>query len=185
METVTLSRLPAAAGGAASRGNAEAGKSDSTNASGAGREWDPGQSDGKGTAALGECCICMSEFRVAEVFQAGDAEGEDGSAEDAHEVDALLSVSHLVDNEVKDAAHNANDHHKSDNGVIVRTKCGHLFHRECLGGWIGGRWMDEAGGEGDENRRRRRRRKARRRCCPLCREDMAPVGSVNVNEDGD
>ena len=50
--------------------------------------------------------------------------------------------------------------------VIVRTKCGHLFHKSCIGRWIGGNWnLDQSSG---------RRRKAKRKFCPLCREDLTP-----------
>ena len=47
--------------------------------------------------------------------------------------------------------------------AIVRTKCGHVFHAACLGGWVGGRWDPQD-----------RRRRSRRTCCPLCREDLQP-----------
>jgi hypothetical protein len=50
---------------------------------------------------------------------------------------------------------------------IVQTRCGHLFHKACIGGWIGGRnWEDSLSLLGSNAR-------ARRRCCPLCREDLA------------
>lgn len=49
---------------------------------------------------------------------------------------------------------------------IVRTKCGHLFHKSCIGRWIGGNWnLDQSSG---------RRRRAKRKFCPLCREDLTP-----------
>jgi RING-type zinc-finger len=51
-----------------------------------------------------------------------------------------------------------------DPDAIIRTKCGHIFHAKCLGGWIGGRW----------DQRDAPRRRTRRTCCPLCREDLKP-----------
>ena len=48
---------------------------------------------------------------------------------------------------------------------MVRTKCGHIFHRKCLAGWVGGRW--------DPSQSTRRRARSTR--CPLCREDLRPV----------
>jgi hypothetical protein len=54
-----------------------------------------------------------------------------------------------------------------DPDSMVRTKCGHIFHAKCLGGWIGGRW----------DQREVPRRRTRRTCCPLCREDLKPTGN--------
>ena len=51
--------------------------------------------------------------------------------------------------------------------AIVRTKCGHVFHETCLGGWIGGRWDPQEPSSSP-------RRRTRRTCCPLCREDLQP-----------
>jgi RING-type zinc-finger len=51
-----------------------------------------------------------------------------------------------------------------DGDAIVRTKCGHVFHATCLGGWVGGRWDPQE-----------RRRRTRRTCCPLCRDDLQPT----------
>ena len=59
---------------------------------------------------------------------------------------------------------------------IVRTRCGHIFHKECLSGWVGGRWQLNAQGgnnDGDETGTDSRRR-ARQTQCPLCREDLRP-----------
>ena len=62
---------------------------------------------------------------------------------------------------------------------IVRTKCGHIFHQDCLAGWIGGRWQlnpNTANVASDENNSQLiRRRRARQTCCPLCREDLRPT----------
>jgi hypothetical protein len=49
--------------------------------------------------------------------------------------------------------------------IIVQTKCEHLFHKACIGGWIGGRNWEGTSLMVDG--------RARRRNCPLCREDLA------------
>lgn len=46
---------------------------------------------------------------------------------------------------------------------IVETRCGHHFHKSCLGHWIGGENWELA--ITDDAR-------ARRKCCPLCRKDL-------------
>lgn len=55
--------------------------------------------------------------------------------------------------------------------AMVRTKCGHIFHKKCLAGWIGGRWDPQD----------RRRRRARRTNCPLCREELKPTSRRGSN----
>mmetsp|Transcript_15796 Transcript_15796/g.34329 ORF Transcript_15796/g.34329 Transcript_15796/m.34329 type:complete len:536 (-) Transcript_15796:1318-2925(-) len=94
-----------------------------------------------------ECCICMTEFRVSEHVLPEDF--------------AQLARS--------SAAIGASE----DPNSIVRTKCGHFFHRSCLAGWLGGRWTEGDSGSNRNNESRR----ARRRACPLCREDLAPSGN--------
>ena len=55
---------------------------------------------------------------------------------------------------------------ETNNKAVVQTKeCGHLFHRQCLASWIGGRW--EGG------------RRARRTTCPLCRSELLPPSSTS------
>jgi hypothetical protein len=63
--------------------------------------------------------------------------------------------------------------HKLDSQeVIVETKCQHLFHKACLGGWVGGvDWEDAT---------LQSHRRARRRLCPLCRKDLATDASEEV-----
>lgn len=56
---------------------------------------------------------------------------------------------------------------------IVETKCHHIFHKACLGRWIGGvQWEDVSSLDLNGI--------ARRRLCPLCREDLAVDGSNRV-----
>lgn len=51
--------------------------------------------------------------------------------------------------------------------AIVRTqRCGHLFHKQCIASWVGGRWQNDEGADGSP------RRRARRTTCPLCRQDL-------------
>jgi len=54
--------------------------------------------------------------------------------------------------------------------VIVETKCGHLFHKNCIGSWIGGQNWEDATITS----------RARRRNCPLCREDLIVNGADTV-----
>jgi hypothetical protein len=108
-----------------------------------------------------ECCICMSDFPVQD-----EADLEDG----------LLFDETAEEETSKDPAAAAPGN-LAERG-IVRTKCGHIFHKECLSGWVGGRWQmnpqttNEQ--QQDENQAERRRR-ARQTCCPLCREDLRPA----------
>lgn len=88
-----------------------------------------------------DCCICMCEFECDSMVG-----GEDGSVKDGERSLAMQQGSE---------------------GGIVQTRCGHVFHKACIGGWIGGRnWEDSMSLLGSNAR-------ARRRCCPLCREDLA------------
>ena len=86
-----------------------------------------------------ECCICMTEFRI-------------GNAQD------FLRNAELVQ-----LGASAEDQEENPLNTIVRTKCGHFFHRSCMLGWLGGRW-NEAG-----------TRIVTRSGCPLCRNDLAPT----------
>ena len=97
-----------------------------------------GQSTSAGDEML-ECCICMTEFQLSTTNSTTNDEEEGAAA-------PPLSP---------------------DGDEMVRTKCGHMFHRKCLAGWIGGRW------DPSDSRRRR----ARRTGCPLCREDLRPDAS--------
>lgn len=56
--------------------------------------------------------------------------------------------------------------------VIVETKCQHLFHKACLGGWVGGVDWEDASLQSNG--------RARRRLCPLCRKDLATDASEEV-----
>ena len=58
--------------------------------------------------------------------------------------------------------------------IVIRTKCGHLFHRDCLAGWLGRNWNIASQNQGDSSSLDAR---AIRRVCPLCREDLIPESS--------
>ena len=62
-----------------------------------------------------ECCICMSEFYIY--------------------------------NSVNDNSHDIETgnhaHDEEDPEAVVRTPvCGHLFHKQCIANWVGGRWEE-------------------------------------------
>jgi len=98
--------------------------------------------DARDDGVTRECCICMSDF---EIQHQGDIEtGASAPTNDG----------------------------SYDEHVMVRTKCGHIFHGACLAGWLGGRWEPNEGNRGTSPERSRRR--ARRTACPLCREDLKP-----------
>ncbi|KAG7340068.1 hypothetical protein IV203_006472 [Nitzschia inconspicua] len=126
-----------------------------------------------------ECCICMSDFPIH-----NEADLEDGLFQDNN-------------NNHNQCRHNNNQHDLLKECIIVRTRCGHVFHKECLSGWVGGRWQLHAttgvSNHSSSNHNsnnlnstttddsnntattpERRRRRARQTCCPLCREDLRP-----------
>jgi len=59
-----------------------------------------------------------------------------------------------------------------DKDIIVQTKCSHIFHKACIGGWIHGQWGEE------EISGRSLNVRAARRGCPLCRGDLSPSVST-------
>lgn len=135
-----------------------------------------------------ECCICMSDFPVQ-----SEADLEDGLFEERcsnnksknsrcqHYIARRNNWPDVEINEDGTKDPGCSDDDASFNDAketgIVRTRCGHLFHKECLAGWVGGRWqLNPNGNRGNEeiNNQDRRRRRARQTCCPLCREDLRP-----------
>jgi hypothetical protein len=101
-----------------------------------------------------ECCICMCEF---------DTMSELPPATETDDTDlTITSGDGTTPSEELD--------------TIVQTKCGHLFHKKCIGGWVGGNFG------GDEQSAARRNGRAMRRTCPLCREDLAPDTTSTNNE---
>mmetsp|Transcript_7345 Transcript_7345/g.15719 ORF Transcript_7345/g.15719 Transcript_7345/m.15719 type:complete len:137 (-) Transcript_7345:91-501(-) len=72
-----------------------------------------------------------------------------------------------------------------ETSTIVRTKCGHIFQKECLKDWVGGCWSaninssrsnnDTNNTNGDGSTPDWKIRKARQIHCPLCREDLRPT----------
>lgn len=101
-----------------------------------------------------ECCICMSDFPVQ-----NEADLEEGLQldEETEPVSAEKNTMNMHANSVNAEA-------ASDN-TIVRTRCGHIFHRCCLACWLG----SSSSSNSEANPRRRRARNTR---CPLCREQL-------------
>lgn len=163
-----------------------------------------------------ECCICMSEFPVHSEadLEGGLFEENSGSRNTSRSNNRGgtgngrrhddTTTTPRGDNSDDDSDYEDDDGPKtsnrgggddddaSSNGKmetgIVRTRCGHVFHRECLAGWVGGRWQlhpnnsgGSGGGGGNEEttHQDRRRRKARQTGCPLCREDLRPSTTAN------
>lgn len=110
-----------------------------------------------------ECCICMSDFSV-----------QDGT-------DLESGISENEENPAKDPAGPSEESPPSEpvERGIVRTRCGHIFHKDCLSGWVGGRWHidPQAANNNEDGPQDRRRRRARQTCCPLCREDLRPASN--------
>ena len=112
-----------------------------------------------------ECCICMNDFEV----------------ENEKSCTFVPTSSTMCTITPTPANTNTNTNTKDTmisnsnaSQVIVETKCLHLFHRECIGAWIGGVNWEEASLS----------HRARRRCCPLCREDLAIVSSTSSGGGG-
>ena len=117
-----------------------------------------------GNSDVQECCICMSDFSVQDEadLEKGLHHGDIQSVEVPSDQNPIDSVGTPSNSEVPAGRD------------IVRTRCGHIFHRECLAGWVGGRWQIQQGSTNDDSNQDRRRRCARQTCCPLCREDLRP-----------
>lgn len=128
-----------------------------------------------------ECCICMVDFAVQ-----NETDLEDGMFESEGNITTLDTLAGNDREVSSDSGHGSvrsetsSVTHIVKESVIIRTKCGHIFHQECLAGWIGGRWQlnpNAANNPNDDTTQDRRRRRARQTCCPLCREDLRPETS--------
>ena len=121
-----------------------------------------------------ECCICMSEFDV-DVVDLPTEESEDaallGGPVEENDDENDDERSPLLQTDVC-------DDFPEGARTIVRTKCGHIFYKECLKDWIGGRFSVSTNGGGNNggngDTRGWKKRKARQIHCPLCREDLRP-----------
>mmetsp|Transcript_10716 Transcript_10716/g.21190 ORF Transcript_10716/g.21190 Transcript_10716/m.21190 type:complete len:577 (+) Transcript_10716:3-1733(+) len=135
-----------------------------------------------------ECCICMVDFD----FEVQEEEtGQDG---------ALLENSDNINRNGNNRVENDENSDQSlddsleegrcqditkETSTIVRTKCGHIFQKECLKDWVGGCWSaninssrsnnDTNNTNGDGSTPDWKIRKARQIHCPLCREDLRPT----------
>jgi len=110
------------------------------------KEEDPSQI--KDWDTVKDCCICMCEFDHYD--QSGNRGGGGGDDDDSD-----------------------NEKEKPNGDIkmkdIVQTKCGHIFHKSCIGSWIGGNWNEEL------NRLESSTSRALRHGCPLCRADLSPT----------
>eukprot|EP00980_Cylindrotheca_fusiformis_P028703 scaffold22638_cov138-Cylindrotheca_fusiformis.AAC.15 len=103
-----------------------------------------------------ECCICMNAFPIQEEPDIETGQGSSQPENDVPENEQL---------QLSPAAERG----------MVRTPCGHIFHTECLYGWVSGRWQIDPQANSDNTEEEdRRRRRARQTCCPLCRKDLRP-----------
>jgi len=102
----------------------------------------------KDSNGVKECCICMSEFRIHPLNDVETGGDDNSTAEEPN----------------------------SEEAVVRTLKCGHLFHKSCVAGWIGGRWQASESQQDDESASTppssHLQRRARRTTCPLCRDDM-------------
>jgi hypothetical protein len=125
-----------------------------------------------------ECCICMSEFPVQ-----NEADLEDGLFENDDDDESLDNpASSSSSSSSSSTPQSPTSSEQLLLRGIVRTRCGHVFHKECLAGWVGGRWQmnpqaaaSAAAANEQDTTQDRRRRRARQTCCPLCREDLRPT----------
>eukprot|EP00538_Stauroneis_constricta_P000786 CAMPEP_0119554458 /NCGR_PEP_ID=MMETSP1352-20130426/6948_1 /TAXON_ID=265584 /ORGANISM="Stauroneis constricta, Strain CCMP1120" /LENGTH=519 /DNA_ID=CAMNT_0007601053 /DNA_START=86 /DNA_END=1645 /DNA_ORIENTATION=+ len=125
-----------------------------------------------------ECCICMCEFEVDQECVAATSYNTDDDQSPTAQSRSLLGPLLGLPPPVLDERARADD-----KGAIVRTRCGHIFHKECLAGWVAGQWQLDPSMERQDGRSRSqilREQPARQTCCPLCREDMRSSTSSSV-----
>jgi len=135
-----------------------------------------------------ECCICMGDF---EIYDDDDDGNSDNNGTDDDGVTGSSYQRDVERGQAIDGAENSSEppslfrQNSDDQGIspgeemdqIVLTKCGHVFHKSCMGGWIGGQWQSDQ----QESTTDRRRHRARRKCCPLCRQNLTPPRSARVD----
>ena len=146
------------------------------------RDADPNEKNIGTKCETKECCICMSEFHV-EIIPEEDniivpststlLSSSSDSGKKYSDLDETIPLIQTTASKVLE------DSDSSSSCTIVRTKCGHLFHKECLKGWVGGMWSANSNGNfrGDIQQQDWRKRKARQIYCPLCREDLRPCAN--------
>ena len=112
-----------------------------------------------------ECCICMNDFHFENTTPRYDSDGSRILDVDANTAISAKSSKDGLTSSSMEHDINGNLITTNRSQIIVQTKCEHLFHKACIGGWIGGRNWEGTSLMVDG--------RARRRNCPLCREDLA------------
>ena len=121
-----------------------------------------------------ECCICMSEFIIKTEDSLCNHESNNKNNNDR--TDNMIETSADRDGVVNNNSSGDIPTCVKKEPTIVRTKCGHVFHHECLRSWVGGKWTLNTNNSNENNNNQDcwRQRKARKIYCPLCREDLRP-----------
>ena len=134
-----------------------------------------------------ECCICMTTFDVR-ILPGDEVSSSSNPRDEALQHDHKVPDTDLGWKEIGHANSEKDDEGDGDDdedslqkeleSVIVRTRCGHLFHKECLKSWVGEMWSASNNNSNNASyqthQRDWRKRKARQIHCPLCREDLRP-----------
>jgi len=113
-----------------------------------------------------DCCICQDEFDVSDDTALAQ--------EPRNGIDAAPDLAYpwsFPANSAPPPSMLQTPQADPQKDMIVQTKCGHLFHKECIEPWICGPW-------GEDESSRTLNRRAARKCCPLCRRDLAPSVST-------
>jgi len=116
-----------------------------------------------------DCCICQDEFYVYDDDETYSAQTARTELDITSTPDSTLSE----DNTSTSLVQNSQPSGTPEKDIILQTKCGHLFHKECIEPWINGPW-------GESQNIRPLNRTAARRCCPLCRRDLGPSPSTTT-----
>lgn len=109
-----------------------------------------------------DCCICMNQFDIQDSINV-ERDVESLTVTPKSDTDKLNPGINddNDDSGDKPLINTAASSPLVEGDSIVMTKCGHIFHRSCLGSWVSGNWRESNG-------------RAHSRFCPLCREDLAP-----------
>jgi len=117
-----------------------------------------------------DCCISMSEF---EIFS-------EKSIFTNFSTSSFSNSDNVLDIEtgIFSTDNHGNDKNITGSRGIIQTKCGHLSHRACIHGWVGGNWdwsIEFNQTENSNGIASFHYDRARRQCCPLCRNNLLPI----------